>query len=465
MQDQARSHSQGDKKGSKSFGGKPSAGRKAGATSAGRKTFSAKSNGGWSDEGKPRAGKSGAGKSRAGSADKQTGAYVQPHLRNAKRPSKPPTVRGARAKQYIDPQKFVCAAKLVEVAEYVPTHNFKDFALHASLLANIAEKGFTQPTAIQDQVIPLILQGKDVVGLANTGTGKTAAFALPMIQHLITHMESRALLMAPTRELAQQIYDECLDFAKGCGLRQALLIGGASMNTQIRDLRRNARIVVGTPGRIKDHLKQKTFSLADFDYTVLDEVDRMLDMGFLNDVSAILSGAKAERRSLFFSATMEAHVADLIKRYGNKPEVVSTIMGSTVDAVDQNVIKFGNNADKLNKLHDLLISPECTKTIIFDDTKRAVEFLGRELHARGFKVDYIHGDKSQAQRQRAINRLKSGEINVLVATDVAARGIDVADVSHVVNYSVPFCYEDYVHRIGRTARAGKAGYARTFLPA
>ena len=375
---------------------------------------------------------------------------------------------GARPKQFIHPSRFIQEAKNVETASYVPVHAFEDFGVQRRILENTRAKGFTQPSAIQDQVIPLVMQGKDVVGIANTGTGKTAAFAIPMIDNLILNPSRKALIMAPTRELAEQIMEECFSFGKGCGLRSAVLIGGASMGMQKRDLRWNPRVVVGTPGRIKDHVQQGTLNLAGFDFVVLDEVDRMLDMGFVNDITSILSRVSQERQSLFFSATMEPGIARLIERFGRQPVTVTTKTGSTVDSVSQDVVYYSSFSDKLDKLHDLLIGTgggaACGKTIIFDDTKRAVDRLGQELHARGFKVDEIHGDKSQAQRSRAIARLKSDEISILVATDVAARGIDVSDITHVINYSTPNSYDDYVHRIGRTGRAGKTGVALTFLP-
>lgn len=394
--------------------------------------------------------------------------FVQRHQRNAPSASRGPSGRGggqaARQKQYIHPSRFVQEARVAEKVEYVSEHSFEDFGVHAKILANVKAKGFTRPTPIQDQTIPLAMAGDDVVGIANTGTGKTAAFALPMIHDLMTHMDRRALIMAPTRELAEQIIDEIFVFAKGCSLRGALLIGGASMHLQKRDLRMNPRIVVGTPGRIKDHLQQGTLLLSFFDFVVLDEVDRMLDMGFLPDVKSILSKVKAERQSLFFSATMEPRVEQLIKAFSRDPRTVSVKEGATADCVAQDVVYYKDAKDKIEKLHEELIKPACSKTIVFDDTKRSVERLGRELRDRGFKVDYIHGDKSQAQRARAIKRLKADEIDVLVATDVAARGIDVSDVSHVINFSQPNTYEDYVHRIGRAGRAGRQGWALTFLP-
>jgi superfamily II DNA/RNA helicase len=375
-----------------------------------------------------------------------------------------PAKRGGLVKQYIDPRRFTVAARPVAQVEYVPVHTWTDFDLHSRLLDNLKAKGYTQPTPIQDQTIPLARAGRDVVGIANTGTGKTAAFALPLLHDLITHMDHRAIIMAPTRELAQQIMDECFSFGKGCGLRSALLIGGASMHLQKRDLRFNPRVVVGTPGRIQDHVRQGTLMLPLFNLVVLDEVDRMLDMGFLPAIDGILRQVAAERQSLFFSATMEPKIAKLIERYAKSPATVTVSTGATADGVEQGVVYYSGTTDKLDKLHNLLIGADRGRTIIFDDTKRAVERLERELADRGFRVDALHGDKNQSQRARALRRLKSDEIDILVATDVAARGLDVDEVSHVINFNQPNSYEDYVHRIGRTGRAGRTGQAFTFLP-
>lgn len=390
--------------------------------------------------------------------------FVQPHLRNSNRQApRPQGGKGNRVKQYIDPAKFVREAEVVEQEDYVPVNRFVDFPVHKRIIANLLDKGYEEPTPIQDQTIKLVLEGKDVVGIANTGTGKTAAFSVPLIHDLVTNMDHKMLVMAPTRELAQQIVEEMLSFSKGCGLKIALIIGGASMNLQQKALRAMPRIVVGTPGRIKDHIGQGTLELSLFNRVVLDEVDRMLDMGFIKDITAILSKTSPKRQSLFFSATMETEVEQLIKRFSHDPVTVSTRVGVTVDSVSQNVVWYTSPTDKIEKLHDILINGKCSKVIIFDDTKRLVEKLAKELALRGFKVDRIHGNKSQSQRSRAIASLKSGEIDILVATDVAARGIDVSDVSHVINYSQPNTYDDYVHRIGRTGRAGKTGQALTFL--
>jgi ATP-dependent RNA helicase RhlE len=367
--------------------------------------------------------------------------------------------------QYIDPSRFIKAATPVseEAPAYVPTHVFADFPVASLIHDNLEAKGFKQPTPIQDQTIPLALQGKDVIGIANTGTGKTAAFGIPLLHCLITDPEARALIIAPTRELAQQIDEELRSIGKGCGIPAALLIGGAGMGTQLRDLRSNPRLVVGTPGRIKDHLERRNLNLSNFSLVVLDEVDRMLDMGFIDDVREILSQLQSPRQSLFFSATLDPRVRSLINSFSHEPEMVSVKTGDTADNVSQDVIRYNGTMEKLDKLHDLLTGNQITKVIVFDETQRGVERLGDELAERGFAADSIHGGKSQGQRERALRRFKQNEIKILVATDVAARGIDVADVSHVINYSVPQTYDTYVHRIGRAGRAGKTGYALTFV--
>lgn len=366
-------------------------------------------------------------------------------------------------KDYIHPSRFVQSAKPVEREEYVPQHTFMDFAVSDVIKVNLHNKGFVAPSPIQDQTIPLALAGCDVIGIANTGTGKTAAFAIPTIHTLMHKPMSRALIIAPTRELAQQIEQECKEIGKGSRLRAALLIGGSAMGPQLRDLRDNPRIVIGTPGRIKDHMDRGTLTLSDTDIVVLDEVDRMLDMGFVHDVTTILNQLAPQRQSLFFSATMDKRVSDLITTFSDEPVTVSVKQGETSENVHQDILAYETDHDKIIQLHNVLLDNKVEKTIIFDDTQRRVERLNKELVARGFKADAIHGGKTQGHRQRALDRFKKGEVNILVATDVAARGIDVADVTHVINYSTPQSYEDYVHRIGRAGRAGKIGHALTFV--
>lgn len=373
------------------------------------------------------------------------------------------TGRKGPKKDYIDPSRFIKVAKpKTDDTAYVPTHSFTDFAVNLLLKNNLEAKGFVAPSAIQDQAIPLGLAGRDVIGIADTGTGKTAAFGVPIL-HKIMLDDSRVIVVAPTRELAQQIDTEFRSIAKGSNLRSALLIGGSSMGVQLRDLRARPQIIIGTPGRIKDHLERGTLRLHNFNFVVLDEVDRMLDMGFVNDMRRILGELPRERQSFFFSATMDSRVQALIESFSNEPVMVSVKTGDTGENIHQDVVRIGHDSEKINKLHDLLLDEAISKVIIFDDTQRSVERLSNELVARGFKADAIHGGKTQGQRTRSLNKFKSSEIKILVATDVAARGIDVKDVSHVINYSTPQTYADYVHRIGRAGRAGKVGYALTFV--
>lgn len=378
------------------------------------------------------------------------------------RPFKSNNKRG-RTSKYIDPKKFIKAATAAQQSPEVIKHKFTDFALDELLQRNLSAKGYVTPSPIQDLAIPLGIEQKDVIGIASTGTGKTAAFALPVLQRLIVERNSAAIIIAPTRELAQQIEVECQKFATGSHLVSALLIGGAGMGYQLRALRARPRIVIGTPGRIKDHLKRGTLRLEKFNMVVLDEVDRMLDMGFVDDVTEILAQINPQRQSFFFSATMDARVRKLIENFTNNPVTVSVKASSASENVDQNVIRFATSNDKLEKLHNVLIQENVSRVIVFDDTQRSVDKLYKELTVRGFSAESMHGGKSQGQRQRALAKFKNNEIKILVATDVAARGIDVNDISHVINYSVPRTYDDYIHRIGRAGRAGKSGNALTFI--
>lgn len=369
----------------------------------------------------------------------------------------------ASTKERIDVSRFVRAAKPAERTVYEPRHAFADFEIAPLLQHNLITIGYKIPSPIQDQAIPVGLKGQNVVGIANTGTGKTAAFAIPLLNKLIDNPAAYALVMAPTRELAQQIEDECRAIARGSKLRAALLIGGSPMGPQLRDLGNDPRIVIGTPGRIKDHLERGTLRLASYNLVVLDEVDRMLDMGFINDMRKILSQLASNRQSFFFSATLDHKVRALIDQFASDYITISVKTGTTSDNVNQNVVHYSSRQEKLEKLHDALIDPGVTKTIVFHETKYGAERLAKELKNRGFKADAIHGGRSQNQRQRALDRFKKNEVTVLVATDVAARGIDVADITHVINYSLPQTYDDYVHRIGRAGRAGRSGQALTFV--
>jgi ATP-dependent RNA helicase RhlE len=373
--------------------------------------------------------------------------------------------RGGKRKfgQTIDPKRFVKAAKNIEVEAYVPEHSFSDFALNDVVQANLTAKGFTAPSQVQDHAIIPALEGKDVIGIANTGTGKTAAFLLPTITKLMANRGQKVLIIAPTRELAIQIQEESRTFAKGARLFDAVLIGGAPMGRQLRDLQRNPEIIIGTPGRIKDHIERGTLKLNDVSTIVLDEVDRMLDMGFIDDIRHILEQLADKKQSLFFSATLEPRIESLIKTFTNDPVTIMARTAETSDNVDQSILHYFEKTDKMDKLHDLLNKDHVSKTLIFCETKRGSEALSKELADRGFTSDAIHGNKSQGQRQRALKKFKDNHVDILVATDVAARGIDVKDITHVVNFDIPQTYDDYTHRIGRTGRAGTTGYAITFV--
>jgi ATP-dependent RNA helicase RhlE len=368
-------------------------------------------------------------------------------------------------KDYINPARFIQKAKPIEENVYTSKYTFADFKLNPLIESNLQAMGYVNPSPIQDQTIPAGLEGKDIVGIANTGTGKTAAFAVPLLNKLINDPRSKAIIMAPTRELAQQIEEQCRLIAKNSKLDGALLIGGMPMVPQLRELRYNPRIIIGTPGRIKDHIERRSLSLSDCNIVVLDEVDRMLDMGFVNDITDILNKANPERQSLYFSATLDSRVKRIIEGFSVEPVHISVKHGETCDNVEQDIVKFNTNHDKIDKLHSLLNQEQVTKALIFDETQRSVEKLAIELGARGFSSDSIHGGKSQAQRQRVLKKFKNSEFRILVATDVAARGLDVSDITHVINYASPNSYEDYVHRIGRTGRAGKTGHALTFVEA
>ena len=372
------------------------------------------------------------------------------------------TSRRGPKKDYIDPSKFIKSATAATDEAYVAEHTFEEFEINPLLKANLRSKGFVIPTPIQDKAILPALAGRDIIGIADTGTGKTAAFAIPLL-HKVMLSNTRALVIVPTRELAQQIDADFRSIAQGSNLYGAILIGGASIGAQLRDLRATPQIVVGTPGRINDHVERGSLKLAGFNFVVLDEVDRMLDMGFVHSVKSILGQLHPTRQSFFFSATLDSRVKTLIETFSVDPITISVKTGDTGANIHQNVVRVSSASEKIDKLHDLLISGQIQKAIIFDDTQRSVERLSNELVSRGFSADAIHGGKSQGQRQRSLNKFKQDEVNILVATDVAARGIDVANVTHVINYSEPNSYQDYIHRIGRAGRAGKVGYALTFI--
>jgi len=342
-------------------------------------------------------------------------------------------------------------------------NNFADFAVDQRIKLNVKTKGYLIPTPIQDQIIPFIIEGNDVVGIANTGTGKTAAFLIPLIHKVIKNNREKVLVITPTRELATQIQAEFTDLAKNLGLYSTLCIGGMAMGRQIQRLRQLNHFVIGTPGRLKDLEQRRVLRLSGFTAIVLDEVDRMLDMGFINDVRFLISFLPKIRQSLFFSATIEGRVRDVMAKFLTNPKIVSVKTTDVADNVDQTIVRLAGR-NKIDVLHDLLIKPGFDKVLVFGRTKWEMEKLAKTLVERGFKATAIHGNKSQGQRQRALNQFKTGAVKILLATDVAQRGLDIEAVSHVINFDLPETQEDYIHRIGRTGRADKTGIAISLVP-
>ena len=350
-----------------------------------------------------------------------------------------------------------------DVEVFIPKNSFEDFPISDLLKTNIAYKKYTSPTPIQDEAIPVILEGRDLIGIANTGTGKTAAFLIPLIEKVLKDCSQKVLIISPTRELATQISNELYGFTYGMKIGWSVCVGGMSMGKQMDDLRKNPHFVIGTPGRLRDLYKRGELVLKDFNNVVLDEADRMVDMGFIHDVKFFIAQLPPERQSLFFSATIPPKVAEILMAFVKNPVTISVKTSDNLTNITQEIIKINGNNNKIERLHDLLAQKEFEKVLIFGRTKFGVQRLSNELSRRGFNAAAIHGNKNQGQRQRILDDFKSSRISILLATDVASRGIDIKDVSHVINYDLPGSYEDYVHRIGRTGRANKKGVALTFV--
>lgn len=365
--------------------------------------------------------------------------------------------------RYIQTSTKVVSESVVD-QEMEALSGFDNYDLPKNLIESISRLGFVSQTPIQTKVIPLALTGRDVIGIAQTGTGKTLSFLAPLITRMQRGELRKVLIMAPTRELAVQISDDFYRLSRNSGLFSTLCIGGTSVRQQIRLLQKPYQFLIGTPGRIKDMYQQGYIPMTAFDGLVLDEVDRMLDMGFIRDVREILSTLPQKRQSLFFSATLPREVESLCKSFAYQPITVVAQSREKVYPISQELVKLKAGQQKLDVLYDLMCNQEkFKKVIIFGRTKHGVRRLAEELDRRGFNVDSLHGNKSQAARQRSLNLFKSDRVSVLVATDVAARGIDVSNVTHVINYDLPETLDDYIHRIGRTGRAGNVGEALTFV--
>jgi superfamily II DNA/RNA helicase len=345
--------------------------------------------------------------------------------------------RPIRRGKYIDPNKFINKVVSNEVEEvFNPTHKFEDFKLDSRLKNAIRTKGYISPTPIQDMAIPQILNGSDVVGIANTGTGKTAAFLLPLVHKALQNDNEQIIVIVPTRELAIQINTELKSFTTGMKVFSACVYGGASIVPQLKELRYHNNFIIGTPGRLKDLIDRKMINLSKFHTLVLDEADRMLDMGFVNDMRLVVSLMPKTRQTLFFSATISPDIEKLIGEFLRNPLRISVKTRDTSKNVEQDVIRIQNGNNKFDVLLNLLKQPEFNKVLVFGRTKHGVDRLAKELERNGIKTETIHGNKNQRERERALNKFKMDEAQVLTATDVAARGLDISDISHVINYDM-----------------------------
>lgn len=343
---------------------------------------------------------------------------------------------------------------------------FNDLMLSEPLLKALSKVGYTCPTPIQEQAILPILQGRDIFGCAQTGTGKTAAFALPILEKLQNSPKSnhiKALILAPTRELAQQISDNIATYSTFLPISHTTVFGGVSQRNQERELRKGVDILVATPGRLLDLMDQGFVRLDKIEYFVLDEADRMLDMGFINDIKRILKKVPAVRQTLFFSATAAKEIMSLANSLLKNPVHISvTPVSSTTTLVEQSIY-YVSKEDKRSLLKHVLTTGKVDRALVFTRTKRGADRVAKELNKSGITSEAIHGNKSQGARERALEGFKNRKINVLVATDIASRGIDIDKLSHVINFEIPEQAETYVHRIGRTGRAGSTGIALSFV--
>jgi len=363
----------------------------------------------------------------------------------------------------LDPRFFVRSAMPELNEEIITQHTFEDYGLSKQFLVNIQSKGYVTPTPIQDQALEPALAGKDVLGLADTGTGKTAVFALSILKKLVENPNDTALVVAPTRELAVQIRDEIRSLSTGLSIYTCILIGGSDIRRQLDDLRRRPHVYIGTPGRLRDLYDRHALHLENTRTVVLDEVDRMLDMGFIKEITQLLSFLPREHQTLLFSATIDQKVEGIALRFMNNPEKISVKTNAGSLNVEQNIIKASGKQGKIAVLNDLLVKETFRKVLIFGRTKYGVEEIAVSLKRSGFNADSIHGNKRQNQRETVMRKFKDNQIRILCATDVAARGLDVKDITHVINFDQPATYDDYIHRIGRTGRAGKSGIALTFV--
>lgn len=373
--------------------------------------------------------------------------------------------RKRRQSQLNDFSLLVKQASNHEETKYVADRTFNDMPLQPLLKQNLIAKGYESPSQIQNETLEALVEGNDLIGIASTGTGKTAAFLIPIVERLMMEpLEMAALVVVPTRELALQVEQEFRSLTKGTKLFSSCFIGGTSVSADFKKARRRNHIIIGTPGRLKDMIDRRALRFNQTPVLVLDEFDRMLDMGFVHDIRQIVSDMAERTQTMLFSATVEKGQEGIINELMEDPITVQVSSGTaSTDRVEQDIIEVQEGENKFDLLHDLISQEEVGKVLVFTETKRWADKVSTQLNKAGIRSDQIHGDKKQNYRQTALRKFKRGEIQVLVATDVAARGIDVEDVSHVVNYELPLTYDSYIHRIGRTGRAGKTGKAFTFV--
>lgn len=391
------------------------------------------------------------------------GSFRSKPNRNSRRPK---SGSGGRfKKQTLDPNTLINKSLTQTEQKAVVTRTFASLPLHPKLQVRLQKKNFVNTTEIQDKAIEIILEGKNIMGVANTGTGKTGAFLIPIIERLLFNRKNnKSIVLVPTRELAQQVEAEFKSLTKSLQLYSHSLIGGTNINKDVIKLRREAQIIIGTPGRVNDMLNRRALKLMDTAVLVLDEFDTMLDMGFQKEVLRIVDQMQHRQQTILFSATQSEKQNSVIQSLMPQYEKVRVSRGeSNTDNIYQDIIRVDSTEEKNEILHELLQRKQYSKILIFLDTKRQVKRLFRQLKKKDFRVDEIHGDKSQNYRSKAIQNFKSGKIQIMVATDVASRGIDIDNISLVVNYHIPGSRESYVHRIGRTGRAGKEGHAITFV--
>jgi len=370
-----------------------------------------------------------------------------------------------KAVSTIDPNMLIQKAVAKEQQVYAAPRSFDDMPLTPNLKANLYAKGFKKPTQIQNETLELLVAGRDLLGVANTGTGKTGAFLIPLIEQLLNAPGFfQAMVVVPTRELAIQVEQEFRSLADKLGLYSACFIGGTNVGSDLKKLRKRNHLIIGTPGRLMDMADRGALRLQDISVLVLDEFDRMLDMGFVNDIKKMVHMMKSRKQTMLFSATVDKKQKSLINDLLHNPVEVKVNSGvSTSEQIEQDIIRVPQGQDKYDMLLELVNGSDFEKVLIFAETKRMVDKVTKKLNKSGVSSDLIHGNKSQNYRSKALSKFKNGKVKILVATDVAARGIDVTDVTHVINYQMPLTFDSYVHRIGRTGRAGKTGKAYTFV--